>query len=56
MIPEYVIVHDGVPNDPTARNYWVRYRDYIKNVASCETYSTFCICRTFSPEEPMPRS
>ena len=41
VIPEYVIVHDGVPNDPTAPNYWVRYRDYIKNVASCEIYSTW---------------
>lgn len=30
VIPEYVIVHDGVPEDPTARNYWVRYKDYIK--------------------------
>ena len=29
VIPEYVIVHDGVPTDPTAQNYWVRYRDYI---------------------------
>ena len=34
VIPEYVIVHDGVPSDSTAPNYWVRYRDYIKNVAS----------------------
>lgn len=41
VIPEYVIVHDGVPGDPTAQNYWVRYRDYIKNVASCEIYSTW---------------
>lgn len=41
VIPEYIIVHDGVPNDPTAPNYWVRYRDYIKNVASCEIYSTW---------------
>lgn len=41
VIPEYVIVHDGVPSDPTARNYWVRYKDYIKNVASCEIYSTW---------------
>lgn len=41
VIPEYVIVHDGVPGDPTAPNYWVRYRDYIKNVASCEIYSTW---------------
>ena len=41
VIPEYIIVHDGVPSDPTAPNYWVRYRDYIKNVASCEIYSTW---------------
>ena len=41
VIPEYVIVHDGVPNDSTASNYWVRYKDYIKNVASCEIYSTW---------------
>ncbi len=41
VIPEYVVVHDGVPNDPTASNYWVRYKDYIKNVASCEIYSTW---------------
>jgi hypothetical protein len=41
VIPEYVIVHDGVPTDDTAQNYWVRYRDYIKNVASCEIYATW---------------
>lgn len=41
VIPEYVIVHDGVPGDSTASNYWVRYKDYIKNVASCEIYSTW---------------
>ncbi len=41
VIPEYVIVHDGVPDDSTAKNYWVRYKDYIKNVASCEIYSTW---------------
>lgn len=41
VIPEYIIVHDGVPSDPTAPNYWVRYKDYIKNVASCEIYSTW---------------
>ena len=41
VIPEYIIVHDGVPSDSTAQNYWVRYRDYIKNVASCEIYSTW---------------
>ena len=34
VIPEYVVVHDGAPTDSTARDYYVRYRDYIKNVAS----------------------
>ncbi len=41
VIPEYIIVHDGVPNDSTAMNYYVRYRDYIKNVASSEIYATW---------------
>lgn len=41
VIPEYVIVHDGVPDDSTASNYYVRYRDYIKNVASSEIYATW---------------
>lgn len=41
VIPEYIIVHDGVPTDTTAQNYWVRYRDYIKNVASSEIYATW---------------
>lgn len=41
VIPEFVIVHDGVPTDRTAPNYWVKYTDYIKNVASSEIYSTW---------------
>ena len=41
VIPEYVIVHDGAPTDSTAKNYYVRYRDYIKNVASSEIYATW---------------
>lgn len=41
VIPEYVIVHDGVPSDSSAPNYWVKYTDYIKNVASSEIYSTW---------------
>lgn len=41
VIPEYVVVHDGVPSDPTAPNYYVRYKDYIKNVASSEIYATW---------------
>ncbi len=41
VVPEYVVVHDGVPSDSTARDYYVRYRDYIKNVASSEIYATW---------------
>jgi len=41
VIPEFVIVHDGVPQDSTARNYYVRYIDYIKNVVSSEIYATW---------------
>ena len=41
VIPEYVIVHDGVPSDSSAPNYWVRYKDYVKNVASSEIYATW---------------
>ena len=40
VVPEYVIVHDGAPSDNTARDYYVTYRDYIKNVASSEIYAT----------------
>ena len=35
------MVHDGAPGDSTAANYYVRYRDYIKNVASSEIYATW---------------
>lgn len=41
VVPQTVVVHDGVPSDPTAANYYVPYRDYIKNVASSEIYATW---------------
>lgn len=41
VVPEFVVVHDGPPTDPTAQNHYVRYRDYIKNVASSEVYATW---------------
>ena len=41
VITEYVVVHDGAPSDSTAANYYIRYRDYIKNVASSEIYATW---------------
>ena len=40
VVPETIIVHDGVPTNSSAPNYFVPYRDYIKNVASSEIYST----------------
>ncbi len=41
VIPEYVIVHDGIPSNASAPNYYVRYKDYIKNVVSSEIYATW---------------
>lgn len=41
VVPEYVIVHDGPVGDTSAENYYVRYKDYIKNVASSEIYATW---------------
>ena len=41
VVPQTVVVHDGVPTDRTASNYYVPYRDYIKNVASSEIYATW---------------
>ncbi len=41
IIPEYVIVHDGIPSDILAENYYVEYRDYIKNVVSSISYPTW---------------
>lgn len=41
VVPEYIVVHDGSPNDSTATDYYVPYRDYIKNVASSEIYATW---------------
>lgn len=41
VVPQTIVVHDGVPTDSSAKNYYVPYRDYIKNVASSEIYSTW---------------
>lgn len=41
VIPEFVVVHDGPPTDTAAQNHYVRFRDYIKNVASSEIYATW---------------
>ena len=41
VVPEYIVVHDGSPRDSTAQDYYLRYSDYIKNVASSEIYATW---------------
>ena len=41
VVPEYIIVHDGAPDDSSAPNYWVPYKNYIKNVCSSEIYPTW---------------
>lgn len=41
VVPEFIIVHDGAPGDASAQDYYVPYRDYIKNVASSEIYATW---------------
>lgn len=41
VIPEFIIVHDGAPSNRNAPNYWIPFKDYIKNVASCEIYPTW---------------
>lgn len=40
VIPEIVVVHDGTPSS-NAKDYYVTYKDYIKNVASSEIYATW---------------
>ena len=41
IIPEKIIVHDGIPSNTSAPNYAVPFVDYVKNVASSEIYSTW---------------
>lgn len=41
VVPEYIIVHDGIPTDTSASDYVVTFTDYIKNVACSEIYSTW---------------
>lgn len=41
IIPEFITVHLGAPNDTTAPNVRVPFIDYIKNVASSEIYPTW---------------
>ncbi len=47
VVPETIVVHDGALTNNSAANYFVPYKDYIKNVASSEIYSTW-------PKAPSP--
>ena len=41
VVPEYIVVDDGVPSDSSAKNYYILFKDYIKNVACSDIYSTW---------------
>ncbi|WP_304509506.1 peptidoglycan-binding protein [Anaerotignum sp.] len=41
VIPSIIVVHGGVPDDVSAPNYTVGFKDYIKNVASSEIFATW---------------
>ncbi|MGB8454003.1 MAG: peptidoglycan-binding domain-containing protein [Anaerocolumna sp.] len=41
IIPEFIIVHDGIPTDSTAENYKIEYREYIKSVVTSQIYATW---------------
>ena len=41
VVPETIVVHDGVPSNAHVTNYYVPFIDYIKNVASSEIYPTW---------------
>lgn len=41
VVPEFIVVHDGVPSDRSAPDYTVRFKDYINNVASSEIYASW---------------
>lgn len=41
VVPGLVTVHEGRPEDTSARNVTVGFTDYIKNVASSEIYTTW---------------
>ncbi|MCL2616855.1 MAG: peptidoglycan-binding protein [Defluviitaleaceae bacterium] len=41
VIPEIIVVHDGLPDNAAAKKHWVPFKDYINNVASSEIYATW---------------
>lgn len=41
VVPGLIVVHAGGPNNPNVPNYTIRFKDYIKNVASSEIFATW---------------
>ena len=41
VVPEFVVVHMGMPSNISAQRHWIPFTDYIKNVASSEIYATW---------------
>ncbi len=41
VVPGLVVVHAGKPDDSSAPNYTVTFKEYVKNVASSEIYATW---------------
>jgi len=41
VVPEFIIVHMGMPANTSAARHWVPFKDYIKNVACNEIYATW---------------
>ncbi len=41
VTPETIVVHDGTLSNTSAPNYYVGYKDYIKNVACSEIYANW---------------
>ena len=41
VVPEFIVVHAGVPSDRSAPDYTLTFKDYIKNVASSEIYASW---------------
>ena len=54
VVPEYIVVHDGSPRDSTAKNYYVKYKDYIKNmppgpqIRFGQTFLRLCLLRSIA--------
>lgn len=41
VVPEFIVVHDGTPNNTSGNNYTVHFKEYVKNVASSEIFPTW---------------